>query len=452
MEKNIQGKSHLTDMTVGNPLKLILLFSLPLLAGNILQQLYNMVDSMVVGQYVGTHALAAVGTAFPIFFLVSSVFMGIGMGSTVIISQYYGAGEMGQVRAAVDTIYTAMVVGCIPITLLGLAVSGPLLRLINVPPDAYQMAHTYLLITFCGVISVFGYNVNAGILQGLGDSRTPLIFLSIACVINIILDLLFVIVFKWGVAGVAIATAIAQTFSWIYGIFHINRKYPEIKIHPFSFRFDRAMFVKTFRVGIPISIQQTLFSVGVMALLSLINGYGSVFVAGFNGANKLDTFVFMPITSFAAACTTFVGQNIGAGKLDRVREGTHSTIKLSVAVSIASGILLLVFGKQLMGLFDSSPDVVAAGMAYLNRIVPFYWMLAVLFTLNSVMRGAGETIVPMVSSIVSLWLARVPAAYLLDAFFGRDNMYYCYFFGWVLGLAITCWAYFKGNWRTKGLV
>ncbi|MEG1777365.1 MAG: MATE family efflux transporter, partial [Angelakisella sp.] len=369
MTKNTGNKSGMTDMTVGSPLRLIVLFSLPLLAGNILQQLYNMVDSMVVGQYVGTEALAAVGTGFPIFFMVSSVFMGIGMGATVIISQYYGAGDMDNVRSSVDTVYTAMMLGCIPITLFGLAVSGPLLRLINVPPDAYELAHTYLLIVFLGVIAVFGYNVNAGILQGLGDSKTPLIFLSVACVLNIILDLVFVIAFDWGVAGVAIATAIAQGFSWIFGIFYINRKYPEIKIHPFSFRFNRRLFKQIFRMGIPISVQQALFSVGVMAMLSLINGYGSAFVAGFNGANKLDTFVFMPITSFASACTTFVGQNIGAGKLDRVHKGTVSAIKLSVVVSLISGGLLLLFGTPLMGLFNGTPEVIAAGMAYLNRIV-----------------------------------------------------------------------------------
>ncbi|MEG1390412.1 MAG: MATE family efflux transporter [Angelakisella sp.] len=452
MLKERMEKNGMTDMTVGSPLRLIVLFSLPLLAGNVLQQLYNMVDSMVVGQYVGTTALAAVGTGFPIFFMVSSLFMGIGMGSTVIISQYYGAGDMEHVRKTVDTIYTSMLVGCIPLTLFGLFISGPLLRMIQVPADTFELAHTYLLIIFLGIMSVFGYNVNAGILQGLGDSKTPLIFLSIACVINVILDLVFVINFGWGVVGVAVATIIAQTFSWVFGIFYINKKYPEIKIHPFSFRFDKRMFIQMFRMGIPIGIQQALFSVGVMAMQSLINRYGSAFIAGFNGANKLDTFVFMPITSFAAACTTFVGQNIGAGRLDRVQQGTRSAIKLSVVVSIISGGLLLFFGTPLMGLFNSSPEVIDAGMAYLTRIVPFYWMLAILFTLNSIMRGAGDTIIPMISSIVSLWLARVPAAYILDSLFGRDNMFYCYFFGWILGLVITCVAYFKGNWRKKGII
>ncbi|MEG0852740.1 MAG: MATE family efflux transporter [Angelakisella sp.] len=452
MLKERMEKNGMTDMTVGSPLRLIVLFSLPLLAGNVLQQLYNMVDSMVVGQYVGTTALAAVGTGFPIFFMVSSLFMGIGMGSTVIISQYYGAGDMEHVRKTVDTIYTSMLVGCIPLTLFGLFISGPLLRMIQVPADTFELAHTYLLIIFLGIMSVFGYNVNAGILQGLGDSKTPLIFLSIACVINVILDLVFVINFGWGVVGVAVATIIAQTFSWVFGIFYINKKYPEIKIHPFSFRFDKRMFIQMFRMGIPIGIQQALFSVGVMAMQSLINRYGSAFIAGFNGANKLDTFVFMPITSFAAACTTFVGQNIGAGRLDRVQQGTRSAIKLSVVVSIISGGLLLFFGTPLMGLFNSSPEVIDAGIAYLTRIVPFYWMLAILFTLNSIMRGAGDTIIPMISSIVSLWLARVPAAYILDSLFGRDNMFYCYFFGWILGLVITCVAYFKGNWRKKGII
>lgn len=301
-----QQSSHgMTDMTQGRPARLIFFFALPLLVGNIFQQLYNMVDSIVVGRYVGTIALAAVGTGFPLIFMLSSLFMGLGIGATVMVAQYYGAQDHEKVRRTVDTIYTALVVGAIPLTVIGLLLTDPLLWLMNVPADTMADARTYVLIVFGGIVGTLGYNVNAGILQGLGDSRTPLLFLAIACVINIVLDLTFVIVFHMGVAGVAIATIIAQIFSWIFGIFYINRKYPMLQIHPFSFRFERQLFSQLIRLGIPAGIQQALFSLGIMTLQALVNRYGADFIAGFNGANKLDTFAFMPIQSFCTAVTTF---------------------------------------------------------------------------------------------------------------------------------------------------
>lgn len=282
-----QQSSHgMTDMTQGRPARLIFFFALPLLVGNIFQQLYNMVDSIVVGRYVGTIALAAVGTGFPLIFMLSSLFMGLGIGATVMVAQYYGAQDHEKVRRTVDTIYTALVVGTIPLTVIGLLLTDPLLWLMNVPADTMADARTYVLIVFGGIVGTLGYNVNAGILQGLGDSRTPLLFLAIACVINIVLDLTFVIVFDMGVAGVAIATIIAQIFSWIFGIFYINRKYPMLQIHPFSFRFDRQLFSQLIRLGIPAGIQQALFSLGIMTLQALVNRYGADFIAGFNGCKQ----------------------------------------------------------------------------------------------------------------------------------------------------------------------
>ena len=437
----------MTDMTSGSPLKLILMFSLPLLVGNMFQQLYNMVDSIVVGNYVGKTALAAVGTAFPMIFMLASLFMGMGLGATIMVAQFYGAGDMEKVRKTVDTVYTSLVIGAVPLTLLGLAIAAPILQMMDVPADTYDMALTYILIVFGGIVGNLGYNINAGILQGLGDSRTPLLFLAIACGINIVLDLLFVVVFGWGVAGVAIATIIAQAASWVFGIFYINFKYPEIHISLFRFRFDRELFFQVIRLGIPAGVQQALFSIGVMVMQALVNGYGSDFMAGFNGANKLDTFGFMPVQSFATAVTTYVGQNVGAGNLERVKSGTKAALLLSCGFSVIIALVIIPLGPFFMRLFNSDPAVIAAGVAYLNRILPFYTMLAVMFTLNGVMRGAGEMMVPMISSVVSLWLARIPAAYLLDHFFGRDNIFFCYPFGWALGLAIVCWAFFRGRWR-----
>ena len=281
--KGIRG-----DMTADSPMRLILAFSIPLLLGNVLQQMYNMVDSIVVGNYVGTTALAAVGTGFPIIYMMVALFMGIGNGATVIISQYFGAGDLKKVSDTVDTIYTTGIVGALPVSVIGILLSGPLLRLINTPDNTFFDARLYMIIIFAGTIFSLGYNLNSAIMQSLGDSKTPLFLLAIACGLNVVLDLLFVIVFHWGVVGVAVATILAQAISWIVGIFLINRKYEYIHVNLLKFFFDKGLFQKIIELGLPAGLQQMLFSVGTLALQSLVNGYGSDFMAGFNGANKID--------------------------------------------------------------------------------------------------------------------------------------------------------------------
>lgn len=445
-------KARSTDMTKGSPARLILLFALPLLAGNLFQQLYNMVDSIVVGRFVGSTALAAVGTAFPVVFLMLSLFMGLGMGATVMVSQFYGANDAVRLKATIDTVYTSIMVGAVPLSVLGIAVSRPVMALLSVPADTARQCWLYMVIIMGGMIGSLGYNANAGILQGLGDSKTSLLFLVIACLLNILLDLLFVIVFGWGVAGVAIATVLAQLFSWVFGTFYINKKYPALSIRPFCFRFDRALFGQVLRLGLPAGVQQALFSFGVIAMQRLINSYGSDFMAGFNGANKVDAFVFMPIQSFTTAATTFVGQNIGAGRRDRVQAGSRATLLMSVGFSLLAAAVLLPLGRLCMHLFSPEPAVIESGYAYLVRILPFYWMIALMFAANGIMRGAGEMMIPTIATLAGLWLARLPAAYLLARFFGPENIHFCYAIGWVLGLAICVPYYFTGRWRQKGLV
>lgn len=447
-----KSKRATTDMTTGNPAKLICLFALPLLAGNVLQQLYNMVDSIVVGNFVGDAALAAVGTGFPVIFMLVSLFMGLGAGATVMISQFYGAGDKENLRKTIGTIYNAMLAGAVPLTAAGVLLAGPLLRLMNVPADAYDMARVYVMVVFAGVVGNMGYNVNSGILQGLGNSKTPLLFLAIACVINIVLDLLFVAVFGWGVAGVALATIIAQFSSWIFGIFYINKHYPELAVRPFQWNFDKGLFLRALKLGVPSGIQQALFSIGVMVLQTLINRYDTAFIAGFQAANKLDTFGFMPVQSFGIAVTTYVGQNIGAGKMERVNKGLRSALAMSVAVNVAVAILFVPLGPFCMRLFTQDPAVIAAGCAYLGRIMPFYAVFSIMFILNAVMRGAGETVIPMISSLVSLWAARIPVAYFLADRFGRDNLFYCYVIGWLAGILISGAYYLSGRWKNKSII
>lgn len=442
------GNNQINAMTEGNPFNLILTFAFPMFIGNIFQQLYNMVDSIVVGNYVGKIALAAVGTGFPIIFLMASLFIGLGMGATILISQYIGAGDYENVRKTSQTIYTAMLLSSIPISMLGIIFCEPILLLINTPLDVLPMAKQYMLIIFAGMIGSFGFNINAGILQGFGDSKSSLLFLAIATVINIVLDLLFVMVFGWDVPGVAIATIIAQTFSWIFGIIYMKRKYDVLKFKISRFYFDMGIFKKILKLGLPSGIQMSLFSVGVMSMQSLVNGYGADFMAGFNAANKIDTFAFMPIQSISNALTTYTGQNIGAGRLDRVHKGTVTGITVSVTISLLA-LIIIPLGPSMLRLFNSEAGVIDAGMIYLNNVMPLYVLLSILFTLNAVVRGAGESIIPMVSSLTSIWLGRIPSAYYIAANLGKEYLFYSYGIGWVLGMLITGTYYVTGRWKTK---
>jgi len=446
--KDKKNSGAITTMTEGSPLKIILTFAFPMLIGNVLQQFYNMVDSIVVGNYVGKLALAAVGTGFPIIFMMAAMFIGLGIGATILISQYIGAGDMDSVQKTAQTIYTAMILGSIPISIIGIFMSEPILILINTPAEALSMAKIYMMIIFGGMIGSIGYNVNAGILQGFGDSKSSLLFLAIATVINVVLDLLFVIVFRWDVAGVAIATIIAQSASWLFGIGYMRKKYEVLNFSIFRFHFDRDIFKRIIKLGLPTGVQQTLFAVGIMSLQSLVNSYGSDFIAGYNAANKIDTFAFMPIQSFSNAVTTFTGQNIGAKRMDRVHKGAVTAIGLSVAVCIAC-LVIIPFGPFLLGMFNSDPAVIEAGMIYLNSVMPTIAILAIVFTLNSVIRGAGESVVPMIGAIVSLWLGRVPAAYYIADNFGKKYIFLSYAIGWIFWLLITGPYYLSGRWKTK---
>ncbi|NLB33270.1 MAG: MATE family efflux transporter [Tissierellia bacterium] len=447
MDKDNENK-QINTMTEGNAFKIILAFAFPMLIGNVFQQLYNMVDSIVVGNYVGKIALAAVGTGFPIIFLMSALFIGIGIGATILISQFIGAGDIDNVRKTSQTIYTAMILSAIPISIIGIVFCQPILLLINTPPNVLPMAKQYMVVIFAGMIGSFGFNINAGVLQGFGDSKSSLLVLAIATVINIVLDLLFVIVFNWGVQGVAIATIIAQACSWVFGMIYMKRKYEILNFQITKFYFDKEIFKKILKLGLPTGIQQALFSVGIMSMQSIVNGYGSDFMAGFNAANKIDTFAFMPIQSFANAVTTFTGQNIGAGRLDRVHKGTVAAITMSLIIS-ALALVVIPLGPFILKMFSSDPAVIDAGMIYLSNVMPLFLLLAIVFTLNAVIRGAGESVIPMIGSLISIWLGRIPAAYYIAANIGKEYLFYSYGVGWVLWLLISGPYYLSGRWKAK---
>lgn len=440
----------LRNMTVGSPAGHIFAFALPLLAGSFLQQLYNMVDSWVVGKFVGDSALAAVGVGFPVIFMFTSLFMGLSNGGTVVIAQFYGAGHMDRVRDAVDTIYTAFVCAAIPVTALALLAVEPILWLLRVDQSAYHDAWVYLMVVCAGLVGTIGYNLNAGILGGLGNSRSTLLFLATAAVMNIFLDLALVLWAGLGVLGVALGTIVSQAFSWLFGLFYINRRYPQITIRPFSRRFDRQLFGQIMGIGLPAGIQMSLVAVGSMVIMSKVNSYGEAYTAGYNVGYRLDQLAFLPIQSLSNAVTAFVGQNIGAQRVDRARRGVRVTVASAVVWSLAMTALLISCGPLFISLFSATPAVIDAGAAYLRGIMPFYVFFAVFFTLNNAMRGAGESVFPMVNTILSLILLRVPAVYFIANRFGPELMYYGFGVGWAVGFAATVAYYLSGRWKRRG--
>ncbi len=439
----------LRNMTEGSPAGHIFAFALPLLAGSFLQQLYNMVDSWVVGNYVGDGALAAVGIGFPVIFMLTSLFMGLSNGGTVVISQFYGAGKTDRARAAIDTVYTTFMAAALPVTLLAVVLVRPLLQLLKVDPAAQQEARIYLTTLCAGVVGTIGYNLNAGILAGLGNSRSSLLFLTISSVLNIALDFLFVAGLHSGVFGAALATVLAQLVSWIFGIAYINRRYPAFAIHPFSRRFDGGLFRRVFAIGLPSGLQMSLVALGGMAVMSSVNVYGKEYTAGYNIGSRIDQMAFLPIQSLCSAVTSFVGQNMGAKKSRRIRRGIQVTVLSSILWSVAC-LALIPLAPTLLSIFSRTPQVIDAGSSYVGCVMPFYAVFAVMFCLNNAMRGAGESVFPMVDTVFSLILLRVPLVFWLSARYGADYMFYGVGIGWIAGCALSLLYYFSGRWKRHG--
>jgi putative MATE family efflux protein len=436
------------SLTEGREARVIFTFALPMLIGNVLQQVYNLTDAWVVGQFVGKTALAAVGASFSIVFLLVALVMGVTMGSGIMISQYYGAGDMERVRRTISTAYWYVIVASLALTGLGLLVSRPLLVLLRVPDDVLPQAVTYLKIMFAGTVLSFGYNAVSAVLRALGDSRTPLYFLAIAVGANVGLDLWFVIGLGWGVAGAAWATIISQGIAFAAGLVYMQRSRHEVlHIHVRRMPFDRTIFAQSMRIGLPSGGQQTLVAAGFMALARIVNGFGTDAMAAYTAAGRLDQFAGMPAMNFAMALTTFVGQNIGAGKPDRVRRGFHATLLMSGALALGAT-LLMVFAKEpLIRIFNTDPSVVAIGSRYLLIVGSFYVLVSTMFVAGAVPRGAGDTLIPFLITIVTLWIIRIPLSAWLSTRLGTDGIWWGIPAAWAMGSTLSVIYYLNGRWR-----
>lgn len=442
------------DLSQGQEGRLIFRFAVPMLLGNIFQQMYNVVDSIVVGRFIGKDALAAVGTSFPLIFMLVSFVIGITMGFTIIVSQYFGAREMNNVRKSINTLYVFLFFASIFLSFAGILSAGPIFRLIDLDPAIIPQARLFLIIYFSGTVFLFGYNGTSAILRGLGDSKTPLYFLIGSVVLNIVLDLLFVIVFGWGVGGVAVATIISEAFAFISQIIYLNKYHKVIRFSFRDLKFDPVIFRKGIRIGIPTGFQQTFVAAGMLALYWIVNRFGVDANAAYSTAGRIDSFAGMPAMSFSAALSTFVGQNLGANRPDRVRKGLRSTLLISGAFALVISVITVFFGEYLMMMFTDDKNVISLGYNYLFIIGSFYVVFSTMFVINGLLRGAGDTLIPMFISLFSLWIIRIPVAYVLASVpaIGIKGVFWSIPIGWVAGTILYYLYYLSGRWKTSSVV
>lgn len=450
------------DMTVGSPMKNLVRFSVPLLIGNLAQQLYSTVDSIVVGNYEGDGALAAIGASGPIINLLLVLFMGISVGASIMVSQYFGAKEKDKLSDTMGTTITATFVTSLLIMIVGPLITHPVMRLLDTPQDIYEMSCTYMVILFLGFMGSGFYNIISGVLRGLGDSIMPLVFLLVACGLNIVLDLWFVAGFHWGVAGVAWATIIAQAVSGVLCIVRLLRMKDVLVITPKTLVPKKDLLLRLVRLGLPSGLTQAIFSFAMIIIQSLTNSFGTPVIAANTVVMRVDGFAMMPNFTFGTAMTTYAGQNIGADRLDRVEKGTKDGLKLGLSVSAVLVALILIFGKYLMAMFTSTPEVIALGQQMLFTLAVGYIAMAVTQILSGVMRGAGDTMTPMWISIITTVVVRVPVAYGLE-FLTRPAggamgsgaptpLFLSLLISWVIGAVLTSVAYRMGRWKKKSIV
>lgn len=447
------------DMTVGTPWKGIVAFSIPMLIGNIAQQLYNTVDSIVVGRYVGDNALAAVGSAGPLLNLLLVLFVGISVGAGIMVSQYFGAKQRNELSKTIGNCVTLTAISSLLLMIGAPPLIRPMLRFLNTPDSILDWCTSYLTILMIGIAGMAYYNILGGILRGLGDSFSALVYLLVATVLNIGLDLLFVAVFEMGVSGVALATAIAQSISAILCFMKLARLTDIFDFKLCYLKMSRKHAWTIIRLGLPSGLTQAILSSAMIIVQSLTNSFGEMFIAANVIVMRVDGFAMMPNFSFGTAMTTYAGQNVGAGEHERVLKGAKQGTGIAMGVSAAITALILIFGKYLMGIFTETEALVDLSMRMMRILAVGYIAMAVTQSLSGVMRGAGDTMTPMWISLITTIVIRVPVAYGISWLtrtpelpHGRcECVFISLFVSWTIGAILTFFFYRRGKWKRKAL-
>ena len=447
------------DMTEGRPWEKILLFTFPMLLGNIAQQLYNTVDSVVVGKYIGDNALAAVGSAGPIVNLLLVLFIGISVGAGVMVSQYFGGKKREELSRTIGNCIVLTAVASVFIMIVATLAARPLLELLNTPDSIIDWCTSYLRIMFLGVVGMAYYNILCGVLRGMGDSVSALVYLVIASILNIILDVLFVAKFNMGVGGVALATAIAQGISAILCVRKLMTMSEFFDFKVKYFKLDKNIALNIVRLGLPSGVTQAIMSMAMLLVQSLTNSFGEQMIAANVIVMRVDGFAMLPNFSFGTAMTTYAGQNVGAGKYDRVSKGAKQGTIMAMGISAVITAIIVIFGKYLMGIFTDTASLVDLAMNMMRILAVGYIAVAVTQSLSGVMRGAGDTVTPMWISIVQTIIIRVPLAYGMvyltksEAFpqGRRECIFISLLISWILGATLTAIFYRRGKWKKKAL-
>lgn len=405
------------DMTRGNPVKLILLFSIPLLIGNIFQQFYSMVDTIIVGRFVGVDALAAVGSTGSMVFLVNGFATGLTSGFAVLVSQKFGAKDEKGLRKSVSSAVTLTVISVVIVTLISLICGKPLLKLMNTPDNIMADAYTYIKIIYGGLVTTVAYNLIASILRALGASKTPLYFLIISSVLNVILDLVFIINFKMGVAGAAYATIISQGVSAILCLIYTYKKFTILRLKKEDFKVKKRYYYKHLKIGIPMALQFSITAIGIMTVQGALNVFGSTVIASYTAASKALQLVMQPAITFGVTMATYCGQNLGAREYGRIKDGVKACTKISIITSIVAGAVLIFLGKYFVMMFITNPD--AEILKYAQQVLDisaiFFIPLGLIFIYRNALQGIGDSFIPMMAGAYEL-IARAIVAFTLPRY------------------------------------
>lgn len=438
-----------TDLTEGKVWKVIVRFALPLLVGNLLQQFYNITDSIIVGQFLGKEALAAVSASFFIYYFIISLVIGVGSGTTVVISQLFGAKQYQKVQLAFSSFFIFMLVGGIILSIAGIIFAEPVFRLTNTPEEVIPQAVAYFRIYIGGTFLFVTFNSIISILRGVGESVRPMLFILITTVLNIAFDLLFILVFKWGIEGAARATVVSQGIGMCIALAYVNNTHPLLSIKKQDMLFDWKLFKESLKIGLPTSVQQCAIALGLIALLGIVNSFGTNTLTAYGAAGKIDTIITQAVLTLSGALAAFCGQNIGAGRLDRVKKGVRFTMYTNIALGLLTFAAVYLFGNEMMRIFTKDIDVVAIGKEYLLIIGGFFIVHGALNVYNGALRGAGDTLFPMITSLVCLWLIRIPLAYYLSSWLGRNGIWWAIGISITIGLIVTFVYYKMGFWKRR---
>lgn len=441
------------DMREGTPWKLLLQFAVPLFIGNIFQQLYNMVDSVIVGNFVSTNALGAIGTTNSLTFFFFSLVGGLSVGIGIIVAQFFGASDEEKVREVIGNAVWIIVIGTVVMAIIGFFAARPLLVLLRTDPIILNDAVNYLKVTSLGICCIGLYNGVSGILRALGDSKTPLFFLIVASITNVVLDLIFVLVFGWGVVGAAVATAFSQFLSAISCIIYAYKTNTYFKLKKSDFRPRMKIVKKTLRLGIPVALQNSLIAISLIVLQAIVNSYGADFTTAFTVVSRIETLVQQPFMSIGAAVSTFTGQNLGAGNIKRVIKGFNSANIINAIFVAVIMLLFWIFTPQIVSIFGRNEKVFGIAVDGLRITCCFYIFLGTIYTTRNVLNGAGDAMFSLFTGIVEC-IGRVGFAYPLTLipFMGSYGVFYATGITWLLNGLFSLVRYKHGKWKTIRLV